>query len=93
MVLSLDRMVSVFAFLLISIYAAIAGFFTTNYFSELLVLLLIASPGLLLIWQKEVFAETASFRGVTHELPPNFIAIFGWFYLLVIPVLIISGLS
>jgi hypothetical protein len=53
---------------------------------------LLSLPGLAIIWFREGLSATAFDRGVMRESPPLFIDVFGWLFLIGLPILFLAGL-
>ncbi|MCA9023789.1 MAG: hypothetical protein KDA86_01120 [Planctomycetaceae bacterium] len=53
---------------------------------------LLSLPGLLLIWYRGALSSVGFKRGVFHKSPPMFVDVFGWLFLIGLPVIFLYNL-
>lgn len=77
------------------VLGAVLGHFSQQALAEVGFALLLSLPGLVVIWFQETLGgDFLAFpRGIPRESPPVIVAVIGWFYLVVIPMLYIYKLS
>ncbi len=49
-------------------------------------------PGLVIIWYREALSVTGRDRGVFRQSPPKFLDVFGWVFLVGLPLIFLYGL-
>ncbi len=90
-----DRLLALVVTIANGVLGAWLGSFSQSHVQEAGFAILLSLPGLAIIWLREILQDRdlAFPRGLPAESPPVLLAIIGWLFLLVIPMLYVYKLS
>jgi hypothetical protein len=87
MVITTDRLASLVVLVIVAVLGAMFLWPTGGPLAGGVVTLLIAFPGMLLIWFRDELSQTGFTRGVFRPTYPGLVAAFGWLFLVGLPAL------